>query len=108
MRTTLFILLFLTAAPKPVTIKVSRTVLYPGDSLVVTCSVPRHEDNRKIEGILVDYTSSEHQLNGADSAITHRFEFKKVPEDTDTAACRLTDKYGRQAVDRQTLQVVVQ
>jgi len=107
MRVILAALLFLAAAAKPVTIKVSRTVLYPGDSLTVTCVVPRHEDNRKIEGIIADYTSSEHQLNGEDAAVTHRFEFKKIPPDAEVAGCRLTDKYGRQTTDIQTIQVVV-
>lgn len=108
MRTLLLALLFLSSALKPITIKVNRTVLYPGDTLVVTCSVPRHEDNRKVEGVLADYTSSEHQLDGEASAITHRFEFKKIPPDVEIAGCRLTDKYGRQSTALQQIQVIVQ
>lgn len=105
MRTVLVALLLSFAATQRIIIKVSRTVLFVGDSIEVVCSVPRHEDNRKVEAVLEGYTSSEHQLNGEDAAVTHRFSFKKVPCDVSAAVCRLTDKYNNQITTLQQLQI---
>jgi hypothetical protein len=107
MRYLLLALLFIAPPVKPITIRVDKTVLYAGQDITVTCVVPRHEDNRKVEALLLDFTSSEKQLNGdSQDAITNVFTFKKVPADVYQAACQLTDKYGKHANAVQTLQVI--
>ena len=104
----LLALLFIAAPVKPISIRVDKTVLYQGQDVTVTCIVPRHEDNRKVEALLMpDYTSSEKQLNGDSlDAITNTFTFKRVPADVTSAACQLTDKYSNHAHAIQTLQVI--
>lgn len=103
----LFVALLFAKPAKAVDIRVNKTVLFAGSDIIITCVVPRHEDNRKIEALLLpDYTSSEHQLDGSDrDAITHNFPFKRVPVDVTSAACQLTDKYDNHAHAIQPLQV---
>lgn len=103
----LFFALLFNKPAQPVSIKVDHTVMFAGGDLVVTCSVPRHEDNRKVEALLLpDYTSSEHQLDGSDrDFVTHRFLFKRVPAEVTSAACQLTDKYNNHAHAIQALEV---
>lgn len=111
MRTLILAFLFLaTVAEKPISIRVDKTVFYAGQDITITCVVPRHADNRKVEALLLpEFSSSEHQLNGdAQDAITHRFLFKRVPADVTSAACQLTDKYSKHAHAIQPLQVVTQ
>lgn len=100
--------LFIASPVKPISIRVDKTVLYAGQDITVTCVVPRHEDNRKVEALLLpDYTKSEKQLNGDSlDAITNTFTFKRVPSDVTSAACQLTDKYDKHAHAIQTLQVI--
>ncbi len=101
-------LLFIAPPVRPISIRVDKTVLYAGQSITITCVVPRHEDNRKVEALLLpDFSSSEKQLNGdSQDAITNTFVFKHVPSDVTQAACQLTDKYGQHANAVQTLQVI--
>lgn len=103
----LFILAFVAKPVKPVSIQVDKTVLYAGQDLTVKCIVPRHEDNRKIEALLLpDYTSSAKQLNGdSQDFIYNIFLFKRVPVEVTSAACQLTDKYDNHAHAIQPLQV---
>lgn len=108
MRYILLAFLFIAPPVKPITIRVDKTVLYAGQDITVTCVVPRHEDNRKVEALLLpDFTSSEKQLNGnALDAITNTFVFKRVPSEVTTAACQLTDKFDKHANAVQQLQVI--
>lgn len=71
--------------------------MFAGDGVTVICTVPRHEANRRVQAVLANYTSSERQLEGENSPVTFRFEFRHVPCDTDGAACILTDNLGGQA-----------
>ena len=57
--------------------------------MVVTCTVPRHEANRRVIAHLGDFTQSERQIDGLDSFVTFRFEFTQVPCDVAVAACEL-------------------
>lgn len=104
----LLALLFIASPVKPISIRVDKTVLYAGQDIVITCVVPRHEDNRKVEALLLpDYTSSAKQLNGdSQDAITNTFIFKRVPTEVTSAACQLTDKFEKHAHAIQTLQVI--
>jgi len=88
-----------------VSIKVDRTVLFAGNGITITCTVPRHPDNRMVAAVLVGYTSSEHQLDGEASPITHRFPFKSVSCDTIEARCELHDKFGGTAIQNQSLEI---
>lgn len=109
MRTIILVALLFIAPPvKPISISVDKTVLYQGQDVIVTCIVPRHEDNRKVEALLMpDFSTSEKQLNGdAQDPIRTAFTFKRVPSDVTQAACQLTDKYGKHANAVQTLQVI--
>jgi hypothetical protein len=108
MKYLLLALLFIAPPVRPISIAVDKTVLYQGQDILVTCIVPRHEDNRKVEALLLpDYSSSEKQLNGdAQDPIRTPFLFKRVPAEVTTAACQLTDKYGKHANVIQPLQVI--
>ena len=88
-----------------VSIKVDRATFFAGGNLMVTCTVPRHPDNRKVAAVVVNYTSSERELNGEESPVTHRFEFKKIPCGVPEARCILQDKFGGTAVIAQTLEI---
>jgi hypothetical protein len=106
--TLLFALVFIAPPVKPITIRVDKTVFFAGQDLTVTCLVPRHEDNRKVEALLLpDYTSSEKQLNGdSQDPIYNTFMFKQMPSEVTSAACQLTDKYAHHVHVTQTLQVI--
>lgn len=92
-----------------VSIRTDKRVLFAGQDVTVTCKVPRDEANRKIEAYLLpNFSSSSRQLDGEDSAITHRFYFQHVPPDVTSAACQLTDKYDDHRHAIQPLQVVEQ
>lgn len=110
MRYLLLALLFIAPPVKPISIQVDKTVLYAGQDITVTCIVPRHADNRKVEALLLpDYTSSEKQLNGdSQDLIYNRFTFKRVPLGVTSAGCQLTDKYQKYANAIQPIQVVEQ
>lgn len=97
--------LLLMLAVNRASVKVSTTVPFAGSDITVTCTVPRHPDNRKVAAVLVGYTSSERQLDGEESPITHRFEFKKLPCDTVEARCVLLDKFGGTAIQHQPLEI---
>jgi len=97
--------LLLMLAVNRVSIKVDHTAFFAGADIVVTCTVPRHPDNRKVAAVLVGFTSSEHQLDGEASPITHRFPFKKVSCDAVEARCVLLDKFGGTAIMNQQLQI---
>lgn len=88
-------LLVLLAAQEPrVSIKVSSQTVFAGQSLVITCTVPHHVNNRKVTASVVGYTSSERQLDGENAPKTIRFEmFHHVPCEAEAAACVLEDVY---------------
>jgi hypothetical protein len=107
MRYLLLTLLFIAPPVSPISIRVDKLVFYAGQDIVVTCVVPRHEDNRKVEAILPEFTGSEKQLNGdSQDRIYNTFVFKRVPSDVTSAVCQLTDKYNHHARASQTLQVI--
>lgn len=99
----LTLLLLAVSTISPVSIKVDRVVFYPGTPVTVVCSVPRRADNRRVEGAIVPFTSSEHQLDGEDAAVTHRFTFQHVPCDAAYASCILWDKFDHTTQVIQTL-----
>lgn len=64
------------------------------DGRVISCTVPKHADNRTLYIGVVGWHSSGRQLDGEKAPITHRFEMKRlVPcgedEDHATAFCDL-------------------
>lgn len=96
---TLILTAILTLASDPtprVAVKVSSAFLFAGNGVTVVCTVPRHPENRAIKAELTNYRSSEQSIEGENSPVTFRFEFKKVPCDVEAAVCTLTDSLGRQ------------
>lgn len=65
----------------------------------ITCSVPRHPDNRKLTIGIPDYQSSERQLDGEDALITHTLTLKRPPCDVPSVAfCDLEDNLGKHGI----------
>ena len=89
----------------PLRIRVSPQVVMAGGSVTVICSVPRQTDNRSIEAILNPYRASMRDLEGENAAITHRFEFSRIPCEVTEAVCRLTTNAGKSYIARQGLLV---
>src|SRR5438876_1020683 len=102
MRTFLLTLMLAGATVAPVSIRLSKNILYAGTDLTIVCSVPRHEDNREIAAVVPSYTSSSRQLEGEFASITNRFTFKHIPCGVVQAACVLTDNHNRSATAVQT------
>lgn len=101
---TLLVLLAATSA-EPVTIKTSPQSFFAGATITVTCTVPRHADNRGIDAVVTGYTSSHRDINGEDAPVTYRFEFKHVPCDAVEAVCALADNHQRVAIAKMPLNV---
>ena len=91
--TLLTLLLLLASSEARVSVKVSPQTFYAGATVTVTCTVPRHADNRKVTAIVDGYTLSERQLDGEQAPKMIRFEFKKVPCDAVGVSCVLEDIY---------------
>lgn len=83
-------------APARVSIAVLPSVLMPGDAIRVTCTVPKHPDNRRLLIALPGYSSSDRPIDGSDAAITHRMIFQHVPCDVELAACVVVDNLGKE------------
>lgn len=97
MKLTLLAFLLASAAPSPrISIRVGPQVLQAGQGVTVTCTVPRHVENRRITAMLANYTSSERQIEGENAPVTFRFTFNHIPCDVDAAVCVLQDNLGGQ------------
>jgi len=99
------LLLVLALAPDSVRIKLQPQVVYAGNTVLVTCSVPRQANNRELTALLPNYTYSTRQLDGEATAITHRFEFKQVPCGVSEARCIVVDAYNNKKEAVANLQV---
>jgi hypothetical protein len=56
--------------------RLNNGVIAQGNTLIVTCSVPRDARNRWLDAGITDFTNSGRQLEGEASAITNAFAFK--------------------------------
>lgn len=66
--------------------------LYPrgiiaGQSVRVTCKVPRHPDNRRLAMVVEHYRASERDLDGDRAPITYEFHVDHVPCASSNVAC---------------------
>lgn len=94
------------AGPQPrVTIRVLPSVLFAGHSIRVTCTVPRHPDNRLLDLGVTFYRGTTIQLDGAAARVTYEIIYDKVPCDSGPAYCQVTESHGRQYVDRAEIEV---
>ena len=85
--------------PPRVSIAVTPTVLSVGAILRVTCTVPRHPDNRWIEiGVYYEggvvYQSSLRQLDGETALVTHVMTVTHMPCDATVAQCYVVPAVG--------------
>lgn len=95
MRTALLILLLTLTAPGRVYIATMPLVMQVGDSVRITCTVPKHPDNRWLKIGMDNYRTSTVQLDGDTAAITHVFLVSHVPCDTPIAVCVVEDNLGK-------------
>ena len=106
----LLALVLLLSTPPRVSIAVVPTVFPVGGTLRLTCTVPRHPDNRWLvlgvyyEGSVV-YQASERQLDGELAPVTHVMYVDHIPCDATVAQCYLLPSVGPQF--RATQSVVV-
>jgi hypothetical protein len=75
-------------------------VVTEGGDLVVTCRVQKHPDTRMLEAGIIDFTSSQRSLAGADAPVTHTFRFRSVPCGVGDAYCAIVRTGSRVTVTR--------
>jgi hypothetical protein len=93
----LLLTLFLSlTAPARVYISVTPSVLQAGDSVRLTCTVPKNADNRWLKIGIEGYRTSIFQLDGDSAPITHTFIVQKVGCDTPLAICVVKDNLDRE------------
>lgn len=82
-------LIYALASEAPVRAAVQPPLLMKGGAVRVTCTVPRHPDNRRLDVMLPGYTESSRTLDGEDSRVTWEFVFTHIPCEVETAVCRV-------------------
>jgi hypothetical protein len=92
-------------SPSRVSIKVRPAAVMTGGSLVVTCSVPRHSENRKLTVGLNDYVESQMPLEGEGARVTHEIPYDHVPCLVKVAYCVVEDQSGQQFLARTSVLV---
>ncbi len=107
----LLALLLLLSAPSRVSIAVLPTIVPAGGTVRVTCTVPRHPDNRWLEiGVYYEggvvYQSSLRQLDGDTAPITHTMLVDHMPCEAVVASCYLIPAVGPQARAVRAVEVV--
>jgi hypothetical protein len=90
----LALVLSLTASGR-VYIATMPSVMQAGDNVRLTCTVPKHPDNRWLTIGISGYRTSTFQLDGEDAAITHTFIVQHVSCDTPIAVCQVKDNLGK-------------
>lgn len=98
-------LLVTVAAEAPVRINVNPYVLFEGGSVRLRCSVPRQAANRKLTWGIEFYRSSEIQIDGEDSQVTHEWLIQNVPCGSGPAFCRLQRAGERDALVTQAISI---
>jgi len=97
------------AADAPVTLAVRPTVLFAGRDVRTTVRTPRDARNRELR-IVVEaanyYKSSDLQLDGADAAATHQFEWKELPSGAYRVEAILTREDGERRTATQCFSVL--
>lgn len=78
-----------------VTMSITPRVMQPGSAMRITCSVPRHPENRWLTIAVPEYVSSTRQLDGEDEKITHTFYVDHMPCGVNVAVCDVVDNLGK-------------
>ncbi len=107
----LLALLLLLSTPTRVSIAVVPAAIPAGGTLRVTCTVPRHPDNRWLEiGVYYEggvvYQSSLRQLDGESAPVTHTMYVTHMPCEAVVASCYLIPAVGPQARVVRAVEVV--
>lgn len=87
-------LILILAADDP-KLTVSPRVLMAGNTVRMTCRVPRHPDNRLVQWGFSDYLNSTRDLEGERSPITWEAYFNHVPCDPGIAYCAVVRANGK-------------
>ena len=87
---------FFTLAPSRVSIAVLPQAAMAGDTVRVTCTVPKNPTNRLLVMGIPGYTTSEIQLDGDGAPVTHRQYYRHIPCDVEIAICVVVDDLGKQ------------
>lgn len=82
-------------SPARVSISVVPTAGMANGTVRVTCSVPRHPDNRWLTIAAPPYTSSTRQLDGETAPITHTLYVDHLPCEVEEMQCIVEDALGR-------------
>ncbi len=85
------------AADSPVTLSVRPTVVFAGRDVRATVRTPRDTRNRELRVVIEAadyYASSDVQLDGADAAATHQFNWKELPGGAYRVEATLTREDG--------------
>lgn len=88
-----------------VTIDVNPRAIMVGNAIRLRCRVPRDEHNRKLEMGVVDYVSSQYDLEGDAAPVTWERLITHMPCDVGPAYCAVQVDDGRWAIERQDLSV---
>lgn len=96
----LTLLLLLLLEPSRVHTTITPTAVPVGGSIRITCSVPRHPDNRWLHvGAFYDdgapYRDATDQLDGESARVTHTMLVEHVPCDVGMVMCAVEDNLGR-------------
>lgn len=78
-----------------VSISVTPKVVLANGTIRITCTVPRHPDNRWLSIIVPDVTSSNRQLDGEAEKITHVMTVPHIPCGVLVVACDVEDNLER-------------
>lgn len=89
------ILLLLSAAPARVSIAVLPTAAMVNGTVRITCTVPRHPDNRWLTIGIPGYRTSGGDLDGASAPVTHTMYVEHVPCEAEEVVCEVTDALGK-------------
>lgn len=96
MRATLLVLALAAAAVEPVSIHTSSFVVQENQAFRVTCTVPRNPENRRLVMGVEGLRSSDRQLDGDDSPVTHNLFIDHVPCGVGPAFCTLIQSNGKE------------
>lgn len=88
-------LLLILLAPPRVSITVVPAALLVNGTVRITCTVPRHPDNRWLTIAVPGYVSSTRQLDGDAEKVTHVMYVDHVPCEATEVVCEVVDTLGR-------------
>jgi hypothetical protein len=97
------------AADAPVTLSLRPTVIFAGKDIRATVRTPRDARNRELRIVIEApdyYASSDVQLDGADAAVTHQFNWRELPGGAYRVEAILTREDGDRTIASQCFAVL--